>query len=358
MTSAVGREPALLLAHGDDGFLLGAAVDEFAAATGAMDRTDLAPERSPDEAQIDRARVAAASVPLFGGSSLVVLRQPLRCVGRSPMALARLVETIETLPPGAALALVEQRSSRDGGKASPTLQRLADAVKARGGGVVERNAPRRNELAPWIVRHAQAAGIDIDRRAAALLAERVGGAVWESDIERGEQTRRAANELRKLAAFAGERTIRADDVAALVADDRPASIFAITNALERRDPVAAAEALSRALAEGQPELLIMATVQSRVADLIVARDLVARRVPTAQLVQRLRRPARAVERLADAARRYTGAELEAMLIGLFDADIAIKTNAVEPAAALTAWFGRHVAAAGRRQRDAGRLTAG
>ena len=68
-----------------------------------------------------------------------------------------------------------------------------------------------------------------------MLAERIGGAVAESDVERGEQTRIADGELRKLATYAGDRPISVEDVEALVADTRPASLFAITNAIDRRD---------------------------------------------------------------------------------------------------------------------------
>ena len=347
----------MLLAHGDDTFQLACALDDFAERVGALERTELRPERSPDEGTIDRALLATGSVPLFGGRHLVVLRQPVRAAGRSASALERLTRLVSDLVPGAALALVEERSSRDVGRSSPVLQRLMDAVRGRGGEIVERNAPRRNELGRWIVRHAERIGIEIDGRAAGLLAERLGGSTWESDIERGEQTRRADSELRKLATYAGGRRIVAADVERLVADERPASIFAITNAVERRDPAAAADALARALAEGQPVLLIMATLQSRISDLIAARDLMARRATADQLVGRMARPARAVERLAQAAARYSGSELEAMLRGLLDADIGIKTNTLDPAAALTAWFGAHVAGAGPRRAAEGHRAA-
>ena len=78
------------------------------------------------------------------------------------------------------------------------------------------------------------------RAAAKVLTERIAGAVAESDVERGEQTRIADGELRKLAVYAGDRPITAEDVEALVADTRPASVFAITNAIDRRDAAAAA----------------------------------------------------------------------------------------------------------------------
>lgn len=337
----------LLLVHGDDSFGLARAVEDFAARIGADEREEVVPERTPDEPAIDRARVAAASVGMFS-AHLAVLRQPLRAAGRSNSATDRLLALVGELPDGAALVLLEERPSRDVGRPSALLKRLADAVSARGGSVAERNAPRRNELGAWIRGHAAAIGVAIEPRAVALLAERIGGAVWETDIERGEQTRVADGELRKLATFAGERPIGAADVETLTPDTRPASVFAISNALDRREPAAAAKALERALEEGQPALRILASLEGRVADLLVARDLAGRRTPPGEMAKRIGRGnARAAERLVDAAKRYSSEELEAMLDGLFEADLAIKTNAMEPGPALSAWLGEYLLGARR-----------
>jgi DNA polymerase-3 subunit delta len=279
---------------------------------------------------------------------LTVLRQPLRAAGRSTAAAERLERLVADLPAGAALALAEERPSRDIGKPPALLKRLEAVVRERGGRVAERNAPRRGELRAWIAARARQTGVAIEPRAAASLAERVGGAVWETDIERGQQTRLAAAELEKLATYAGERPITAEDVEALTADARPASVFAITNALDRREPAAAAAALQRALAEGEPVLRIMSSLSNRVSDLIVARDLLARRATPGELAKHVGRGnARAAERIAEAARRYSGDELEAMLRALFEADLAIKRNDVEPESAVVAWLGEHLLA--RRQ---------
>jgi DNA polymerase III delta subunit len=332
----------LLLAHGDDSFALDLVLRAFAERVGADDRAEIVPERSPDEAAIDRARLEAGSVGLFG-VHLAVLRQPVRAAGRSTAAADRLLSLVGDLPDGAALALVDVRASRDATRPPTLVARLADAVITRGGLVEERVAPRRGELVAWIRRHAEALGTKIDSRAAALLAERIGGQVAETDIERGEQTRVADGELRKLATYAGERPIEVADVETLVADTRPASIYAITNAVDRREPAAAAEAARRALAEGQPVLRIMAALSGRVSDLIVARDLAARRVAPPEITKRVGRGnARMAQRLVEAARRYEGAELEAMLRGLFEADLAIKSNAMEPEPALAAWIGEYL----------------
>jgi DNA polymerase III delta subunit len=344
---------SLLLAHGDDGFGLDQALAGFATAVGADDRVEIVPERSPDEAAIDRARLESGSVGLFG-VRLAVLRQPLRAAGRSTAAAERLLALVDELPEGAALALLEQRSTRDATRPPPLLGRLAEAVRARGGEVVERPAPRRGELQAWIRRHATALELEIEPRAAAVLAERVGGAVAESDIERGEQTRVADGELRKLATYAAGRPISVEDVEALVADTRPASLFAISNAIDRRDAAAATAAVDRALAEGQPVLRILGALQGRLSDLIVARDLAARGAAPAEITKRVGRGnARMAERLVEAARRYGGTELEAMLIGLFEADLAIKSNAMEPEPALVAWLGEFVIGMPRSRAAAG-----
>ena len=84
------------------------------------------------------------------------------------------------------------------------------------------------------------------------------------------------------------------------------------------------------------------------SDLIVARDLVASKTSPTEIATRVGRGnARMAERLVDAARRYRGEELDAMLTGLFEADLAIKTNVMDEEPALVAWLGEHLLAARR-----------
>lgn len=335
---------SLLFVHGDDDFGIDESLAAFASAVDVAERTDIEPERSPDEAAIDRARLESATVGMFG-AHLVVLHQPILAAGRSNAATDKLLALIAELPDGAALALAELRPSRDAGRPPALVQRVAEAVTARGGQVEERATPRRNQLQGWIRAHAESIGVAIEPRAAALLAERVGGAVWESDIERGQQTRVADGELRKLATYAGARAIAAEDVEALVTDTRPASLFAITNAIDRREPAAAAAAIERAIGEGQPVLRILAALEGRIADLIVVRDLVASGATPQEVTKRVGRGnARMAERIAESARRYSSAELESMLRGLFEADLSIKANEMAEEPALAAWLGEYLLA--------------
>ena len=333
----------LLLVHGDDSLGLDIAVREFAAEIGADEQVEINAATTSDDA-VGRAALEAGSMSLFG-THLTVLRQPLRAAGRSTASADRLMALVAELPDACPLALVEERPSRDLTKPPALLKRLAETVKLRGGRIEERNAPRRGDLRGWITAHAARTGTRIEVRAAHVLAERIGGAIWETDVERGEMTRVADSELRKLATYAGDRPITVEDVESLTIDARPASVFAITNAVDRREPAAAADSLRRALAEGQPGLRILASLAGRVSDLIVARDLVARKTPPAEIARRVARGnARVAERLVEAARRYRGEELEAMLVGLFEADVAIKTNEMEEEPALAAWLGEFLLA--------------
>jgi DNA polymerase III delta subunit len=339
---------ALLLAHGDDAFEIDRALRDFARAIDAADRVEIVPERSPDEAALERAVLEAGSMSMFG-PHLTVLRQPIRAAGRSAAAAEKLLALVAGLPDGAALALADLRASRDGNRPPALLARLIEAVQARGGRVDARLTPRRGQLQAWIRGHAVELGVEIEPRAAALLAERVGGAIAETDVERGEQTRIAHAELEKLATYAEGRPIAAGDVEELVADARPASLYAITNAIDRRDPRLAAAALQRALDEGQPVLRIMAAIAGRIGDLIVTRDLLARSAPAAEIARRVGRGnMRMAERLAEATRGYSGEELEEMLIGLFEADLAIKANLSEGEPAVSAWMGTYLLGVERR----------
>jgi hypothetical protein len=70
-----------------------------------------------------------------------------------------------------------------------------------------------------------------------------------------------------------------------------------------------------------------------VSDLIVARDLVAAKASPQEIARRIARGnAGMAGRLVEAARRYRGDELDAMLIGLWEADVAIKSNEMDEGA--------------------------
>jgi DNA polymerase-3 subunit delta len=108
---------------------------------------------------------------------------------------------------------------------------------------------------------ARKAGFRLEPAALDLLVEALG-----ADIAR------IAVEIEKLSLYAGERPIGVDDVAALVPDARATTIFALVNALGRRDRVKALAVLDTLSKEGEylPLALAFLSTQFRLA--LVARE--------------------------------------------------------------------------------------
>jgi DNA polymerase-3 subunit delta len=100
------------------------------------------------------------------------------------------------------------------------------------------------------------AGFRMEPAALELLVEALG-----ADIAR------IAVEIEKLALFAGSRAISTDDITALVPDARAATIFALVNALGRRDRARSLEILDTLTREGEylPLALAFLSTQFRLA---------------------------------------------------------------------------------------------
>lgn len=103
---------------------------------------------------------------------------------------------------------------------------------------------------------ARRAGLSIQPEALDLLVESLG-----ADIAR------IAVEIEKLALYAGTRTVSTDDIANLVPDARATTIFALVNALGRRDRMRALELLDTLTSEGiyLPLALAFLSTQFRMA---------------------------------------------------------------------------------------------
>ena len=333
----------LLLAHGDDGFGLDQVVARFAIAIGAEDRVEIMPERSPDEAAIDRARLESASVGLFG-TRLAVLRQPLRAAGRSTAATDRLLALVQELPDGAALALVDVRSTREATRPPALLAKLATAVKARGGEVVERMAPRRGELQTWIRRHATELETDIEPRAAKPCSPSESAGLWPNRMSN------AASRRASPTASCGSwpptpdvgRSPSRTSRRWWPTRGRPASSPSPmpSTAANRQPPPTPS---TGRWPTSQPVLRILGALQGRLSDLIVARDLAGTRRHAGgdhETGRTRQRPDGGAAGGGGAP--LFGRELETMLIGLFETDLSIKTNVMEPEPALVAWLGEFV----------------
>ncbi|SPE35961.1 DNA polymerase III, delta subunit [Candidatus Sulfopaludibacter sp. SbA6] len=108
---------------------------------------------------------------------------------------------------------------------------------------------------------ARRAGVRMDPETLDLLVEALG-----ADIAR------IAVEIEKLALYAGNRAVGMDDIAALVPDARVSTIFALVNALGRRDRARALEVLDTLSRDGEYLPLALAFLSTQFRMALVARE--------------------------------------------------------------------------------------
>ena len=321
----------------------------------------LATRLAGDGPPLDRVRLAGATTSaaeiaekvatatLFGGGTLVVVIEPAPLVATKPLA-ARLAEAIAAVAPGNGLAFLDTVDGAAASRRPASLDALRKSVAEAGGDVREFAAPTRDQMARWIGDRARERGIRISPAGAALLAERVGANVRESDIDRRRQGELAVAELEKLAVYRLDGQIVPDDVKALVADAVPGSMWAFLDAVGMRRAAEAAELADRL--EAVPAPLFVTHLHRRLKQLIDVADLLASGTPAGELVRTLKLHPYVAQKLAEQARTWALPELDAALAGLLDLDATLKGHLggsdLRRRAAVSLWIAEHVRRPGRR----------
>ena len=342
MTVERTTRPATVIAHvayfrGQDAFALDRAVTTMAAALGdpdaplsiwrtGGDESDGAGEArgmGEDAAGGRRSSRAIAEIeerlfaaPLFGGGTLVHVRQPASLMRDAPTR-ARLLGLVAQVPPGNGLAFTELAA---GSKRSQGGEVLREAVEHAGGRVGEFAAPTRDRMERWLEERASELGVRLGPGAVRLLAERIGAFVREGDVDRRRQTQLANAELEKLALLRPDGTVTRGDVAELVPEAVPGSIWGFLDAVGARRTREATQLAERLIAEGMPLPVLISQLHRRLRELIGVRDLLDAGTRPPELTRILKVQPYRAQRLAEQAGTWRGEELEAALFGLVDLD--------------------------------------
>lgn len=181
----------------------------------------------------------------------------------------------------------------------------------------------RRDVPGWIVQRSRQSGLTIAPRAVALLSSLVGNDLWT-----------LSNELDKLAAYADGRQVEEEDVRALVSSIREANVFAMADALTEGHTEDAAGLIRRLLEEGDSPQRLLAVIARHYRHLIVAKDLLAGRLPPPQIGARLGVPGFALERILRQVPRYSMARLKAAMGRILEADLSIKRGLCDEETAL------------------------
>ena len=170
----------------------------------------------------------------------------------------------------------------------------------------------------WIRSRAAAEGIEIEHRAVDALADAVGG-----------DLRAVAVELEKLAVYRRGQPIQEEDVRALVSHTGEANIFAAVDAIMEARPDIAMSQVNGLLQSGSPPAYILAMMARQVRLLILAKDLKARRVPSAEHGRRMGLTGYPLRKTLEQEGRFSAGQLVAIHRKLLEADLSMKTTGVD-----------------------------
>jgi len=289
--------------------------------------------------------------PLFGAGTLVIVRQPAGLLAEKE-ARARLVALVATVPPGNALCVTDLTTS--GAKSPAARGTLRDAIAESGGVVREFQVPAAGRFEPWLMTRAEELEIILEPAAARLLAERVGGHIRESDVDRRRRTELANAELEKLALYRPGGSIGPDDVDALVTETIPGSTWAFLDAIGARAGAPAATLGERLIADATPLPVLVSQIHRRLRDLILVREHLDAGSRPPQLVKDLKLQPFRAKKLAEQAGNWSIEALEAAMVDLLALDLRSKGISLDGstlqvsdkinALAFQVWIARHTAA--------------
>jgi DNA polymerase-3 subunit delta len=262
------------------------------------------------------------SLPFMSDRRLVIVHNYLTRLGsglkRDGGALDALVDYLPTMPDCARLIFVEADTLP---KSHPVLKL---AGKHKKGHIHTFDGPGRGEVAGWVMRRAEAKGASIERPAAEALAMAV-----------GDDLRLLDSELEKLALYTGgERPVTAEDVDLLVPYAGTANVFAMVDAIGRRDGRTALNMLHKLLDENAAPLYLLSMIVRQFRILIQVKELSAQGLAASTIAKRAKLHPFVAEKAQRQAMNFSIGQLERIYAKLLETDLVIKTGRMADVLAL------------------------
>jgi DNA polymerase-3 subunit delta len=184
--------------------------------------------------------------------------------------------------------------------------------------------PKGAALESWISKRAKSIGLTITPEAIVMLANYV-----------GNQLRLLANELDKLATYAGDDgTIGVDEVRKLSPQVQEARVFDLTDALAQRNRKQALDILHDLLADGEPALRLISTITSQVRSLLLVKELAEKGQQASQIASATGMAPFVAEKALRQIGKFSWPQLEGAYRQLLATDAALKRSRLTPDMAL------------------------
>jgi len=258
-------------------------------------------------------RQACDALPFLSDRRLVIVGNYLaRLGGRSKegTTLDALAEYLPTMPDTTRLIFIEDEPLPQ----THPIVKLAE--KHPDGQVRAFDGPGRGELSDWIMRRVERKAATVERPAADALAAAV-----------GNDLRLLDSEIEKLVTYAGsERSITTADVDLLVPYAGEANVFAMVDAIGRRDGRTALRLLHKLLDANEAPLYLLSMIVRQFRILIQVKELAAQGLAVSTIAKRAGLHPFVAEKAQRQAMNFSMGQLEVIYAQLLETDLAIKTG--------------------------------
>lgn len=272
------------------------------------------------EVDVDRVLDAANTLPMLARSRLVIVRSLERWEPRDGSknpsdALDRLAEYVKAPAPSSVLVLTASKLDK---------RRRLMSVAQKEGALVSCEPLPRNELPGWIVRRASSLGHRLAPGVADLIAELS-----------GPDLAPVADALERLSLYAGkDAEITEDHVGECLVRLRPASVFALVEAVGRRDIGRALAALHEVYDPQDRGIRLLGLLAWSARQLVKFESAVRAGLPPEEAAKKAGAPPFKARELSRQVQRIPRGDLERWLETLESVDVALKGGSKRPAKAV------------------------
>ena len=188
---------------------------------------------------------------------------------------------------------------------------------------------RHQEVIGWIIKRADYLNTMIDRPAAALLAESIGG-----------DLRILNTELEKLSLYRKGETIRKQDVSDLVAYVREQSIFRVVDAAIEGNTGQSLKMAGLLINAGSSPSMVIRMIERQVRLLLLTRDMKARNVSNSDIGKKLSLSGYPLQKTLDMERKLSRKSFAFMHDLILDTELNIREGFLSEELALDLLIGR------------------
>ena len=306
--------PTVYFLYGDHDLEFRDFISRLKEKMGAPENAEMNIKRfSPTELDLTRLEEICSTIPFLAPRRVVIAEQPTKLMG-SDGEKERFFEYLNAVPPSTALVLIERidfKSTRGRmpSKASELEQHLRDFP----GTYIRRcEIPRGTQFVSWIQEHTKELGGTIDSQAAHLLAEFV-----------AEDLHLAHQEIEKLLAYVNfERPIVEADVEELTPFYGQSDVFAMVDAVGRRDGQQALKSLRQLLNDEYP-LYVFSMIVRQFRLLLMAKEALKKKVSPQSV---LKVSPFVTKKIVAQAQNFNLDDLERIYHHLLDVDVGSKTG--------------------------------